>query len=271
LAATIEAIAQNMDGDEAGQEAYGKFAHVVVPFFRAARTKLRAWQVILANTRALINAVSQKDQISQREAKRLVDALRDASKEGLDLVGTEPEMGAAIETALMDFHIKGGGIGNSLQNELIRRVVACRNFREFDFTDLSCCLSFTDKDESPENAFFLTRAWAILAANELYDLRHALSLLETILFFLRYMDKEDLGLTYEQYRSKPIAACVSQYVDLAWQQYCPGKELVKTAGRNFMSEKDVLEVLEQLRTSSQEDGGNATIDGLKPIVFCGRR
>mmetsp|Transcript_49288 Transcript_49288/g.107270 ORF Transcript_49288/g.107270 Transcript_49288/m.107270 type:complete len:1299 (-) Transcript_49288:82-3978(-) len=259
----IDGMRPYVETEEIAKQHYLEFSDVIGPFFSDAESKLKIWQDILNTIHLVIKQTqSQSDMINRRQAKRLFVAIREGSITGLVLEHSDSDASAQVVKAFMDFWVQEGGVGNSLQTQLVQRVVGCRNFRDFDFTDMSCCLSYVDKEEVEENNFFIDRARTLCEEHPLHELRRALSSLETILFFLRFLNLEDLALTYQKYRSTQNA-WLTKYLAVAESQYCPGKELVDTTGRNPHDENDVKELLAQLKASGGK--GGQTMDALRTI------
>eukprot|EP00929_Paragymnodinium_shiwhaense_P077557 TRINITY_DN3994_c0_g1_i2.p1 TRINITY_DN3994_c0_g1~~TRINITY_DN3994_c0_g1_i2.p1 ORF type:complete len:1470 (+),score=528.61 TRINITY_DN3994_c0_g1_i2:81-4490(+) len=266
LKETIDQLSKVMEMGEAEQQkVYGHFARVIVPFYEAAVAKNKCWQEILNTIRGLIKTMG--DHITLRQAKKLFDQLRDAVMIGLDIEKTDPDLIQEICGLLFHYFVQEGAVGNTLQAEIIRRVAKCKAFREFDFTDLSRCIAFADKEDTPENQFFLQRARALLEANEVTEFKNAISNMDTILYFLRYLDREDLALTYKQYQKLQTGTWITKYIEAAKRQYGPGQELVRTTGKDLLSEQDVQDILHQLKEASDHSVGTKTIDGLKSIFF----
>eukprot|EP00421_Protoceratium_reticulatum_P071482 CAMPEP_0168407396 /NCGR_PEP_ID=MMETSP0228-20121227/26139_1 /TAXON_ID=133427 /ORGANISM="Protoceratium reticulatum, Strain CCCM 535 (=CCMP 1889)" /LENGTH=79 /DNA_ID=CAMNT_0008421061 /DNA_START=19 /DNA_END=254 /DNA_ORIENTATION=+ len=76
-----------------------------------------------------------------------------------------------------------------------------------------------DQPETPNNEFFLARAEIVIEEHEVADFKQTLNSLETIIFFLRFIDHEDLALTYRLYRSFPQEPCVAKYLRAAEAEY----------------------------------------------------
>jgi hypothetical protein len=203
--------------------------------------------------------------MSRRQAKHVFQALKEASITGMVLEKTDPGVGEQLIHAILQFHTEGGGVGNSLQEEILRRVVSCNKFGDFDFTDMCSCLCFVDKEEKPENEFYLARARALIASHEVHEFRGVLSSLETILFFLRFLDKEDLALCYKRLQTLNSDDWTADYIKAVKKSYSPGNELVNTAGLNLLSEKDVMDVLDQLKDTGSK--AKSTIENLRTIYF----
>mmetsp|Transcript_41644 Transcript_41644/g.109937 ORF Transcript_41644/g.109937 Transcript_41644/m.109937 type:complete len:1214 (-) Transcript_41644:251-3892(-) len=254
LRKAIEMVKPTLEEAE-NRAAFGSLVDIVVPFYTDAEAKMAGWSEVLSNIRAALPTEEGHDspdreraRLSRRQAKTLFTTVRQASVIGVNLQRSDPNVVARAVAALLEFHVQQeGGVGNGLQQEIIRRVVVCAGSPEFDFTDLCSCLSFTDKEETPDNELFLQRATAFVDSHEIHEFKQTLAQLETILFFRSFMDKEDLGLTYERYLSLQADPWVSEYIQLAMSQYCPGKEMVQLAGSELQNEEDVQQVLSQLR------------------------
>eukprot|EP00928_Gymnodinium_smaydae_P087193 TRINITY_DN71500_c0_g1_i1.p1 TRINITY_DN71500_c0_g1~~TRINITY_DN71500_c0_g1_i1.p1 ORF type:complete len:1425 (-),score=377.94 TRINITY_DN71500_c0_g1_i1:98-3829(-) len=269
LLRAVEVLKADMEaGEERRREVYGMFAQVVVPFYEAAQSKVRNWQDIMATVRAVIRSVSstQTEGLPRQQAKRLFNAVREASVVGLNIATTDEDASSQIVQTLNDFFVKEGYVGNNLQLEILRRVAACKNFFEFDFTDLSSCICFADKEETQANDFFLSRATTLVATSEVHEFKDILSLLDTVIFFLRFLSKEDLTMTYKKYRAIQSEPWVRKYIDFAEKQYAPGCELVKTAGRDLSSQDELEAILNQLHEATKTSGCEP-IDGLRPIIY----
>jgi len=264
----VEEMKLTMSSEEQQREVYGAFASVVVPFYEAAESKLRNWQGILNTMRAVVKSMEPREgeSISRIQAKRLFNTLREASATGMVVQKTDLETSSKIVKALLDFHVQEGCVGNSLQAEIIQRICSCKSFLEFDFADMSACLSFADKTETSGNEFFMSRARALVETHQVHEFKEILTLLDTVLFFFRFMDKEDIALTYKQYHELQPSSWVTKYINIAEKQFRPGQELVRISGRDLHSQTDLDKILDQLQESSMTDGLR-TIDGLKPIFY----
>jgi len=192
--------------------------------------------------------------------------MKEAGLTGMSLELSDGEIAEGLEQAFLRHLKQEGGVGNNVQLEIIRRLVACPKLQGVDAADMALCLSLVNKDEVLENSFFLSRARQLVDAHEPYHFTNVLSSLETILFFLKYLDKEDLAQCYQEYRKvnrgNPVAL---QYVAKAERSYSPGYELVQTKGRNLLSESDVQDILAEMNIPGRNK--NDMVDGLRQIFF----
>jgi len=189
--------------------------------------------------------------------------VKEAGLAGLSVHKSDPELTRQVEQAFLAFFVGEGACGNGAQREIVRRTCACSHLRDFDFADLSQCISLVDLAETPNNEFFLSRAAAAIEGHDVTEFRHILASLETIVFFLRFLDQEDLALAYEMYRREQPEAWVADALRAAEAQYGPGRELVQTGGQNFRSEEHVLRLLEQLR--GPQPGAQGAMAGLRSL------
>eukprot|EP00929_Paragymnodinium_shiwhaense_P025787 TRINITY_DN15519_c0_g1_i1.p1 TRINITY_DN15519_c0_g1~~TRINITY_DN15519_c0_g1_i1.p1 ORF type:complete len:1641 (-),score=534.53 TRINITY_DN15519_c0_g1_i1:309-5231(-) len=262
-------------GEEELEQCYGQFATLILPFYQDAVARLASWQKVLSTLKVITKTCG--DAVTKRHVQRLFHALKDGSVIGLDLAKSDEDLMHQAAEILYNYHIQQGGIGNSLQKEILRRVACCRHFQGFDFTDLTCCLSYTDKEEVPDNEFFLKRARSLIDKHEVVEFERILSRLDTVLFFLSFLDKEDLELTYKMYNKLQVGVVgkpwSTGYLEFATAQYHPGQELVDTAGKDLLSEQDVLKILEQLKAPGATSNGHSNgsdgevMRGLRQIFY----
>lgn len=254
-------------GEDEQKRQFGDMAGIVKPIYEQGTTKHKEWQEILATLRVILKKATgdNGNSLQKREASHLFTAMKEAGITGLSLEKSDAKMSEKLAEAFLNYYMHEGGHGNKLQKEIIRRVIASNKLADFDFTDLRMCLSLCDRAETPENEFFLGRARTLIDSHDVPDFKSVLSSLETILFFLRFLDKEDLTLTYQIYRGIQPEQWIMKLLKVAEQQYCAGNELVNTAGMNLFSEENVMDVLAQLQKASPSS--SKTMRGLRTIFY----
>jgi len=253
----------NFEANDSGRE-LGELADIVRSLYDDAVLKARCWREVLATMRVVVETM-EAGKVGRRDIKRLFSAVKEGCITGLSVHKSDPDLTEKIEKAFLSFYISEGAYGNRVQQEIIHRVCQCNKLHHLDFTDMSQCVSLVDVAETPNNEFLLSRAEAVIGGHEVAEFRHLLTSLDTIIFFLRFLDQEDLALTYVAYRSLQHEQWILQYIRAAEAQYGPGRELVRTAGLNLRSQEHVQGILEQLR--SPPPGASALMQGLRSIFF----
>lgn len=254
------------DKSDNRHEQFGDLSVIVGPLFDAAEIRLANWNEILSTMRMVIrNNMHGDGKLGRREAKRLFSAMRESCITGLNLDTSAPDISTKLVVAFLDYYMHEGSVGNSVQEEIIRRVVVCKHLYDFDLVDMSMCVMYTDKEENQDNQFFLKRARDLVDKHEIHEFKGVLSSLETILYFIHYLDREDLSMTYTKYKSMQQDNWIKQYILNAEKTYPPGKELIKTAGKDLTNKDDVLNILAQLKTSVK--GNDEMLEGLRLIFY----
>jgi len=156
-----------------------------------------------------------------------------------------------------------------------KKVVSWPRLGPFDFADLDVCLRLVDREEeSGSNAVFLSRALALVEDPQIapQDLKGVLSHLETVLFFLKYLQSEDLSLCYEEFRraatgEKALAPEVEGFLRDAERRYPPGSELVRATGADLMSREDVDRLMAELRAPPADVARKDGLGAFREIFY----
>jgi len=251
------------EGDECKE--MGELAGIVRSLYNDAVHKATGWKEVIVTMKSVVETMESSGKITRRDIKRLFTALKEACISGLSIHKSDASLTSKIEQALIDYFISEGSCMNRVQREIIHRICFWETLRDFDFTDLCQCISLVDLPETPNNEFFLSRAEVVINGHDVSEFKQILTSLDTILFFLRFLEREDLALTYTMYRSLQREPWIMEYIRQSELQYGPGRELVRTAGLNLRSEEHVLGVLEQLRISPPD--ASVAMRGLRSIFY----
>jgi len=246
-------------------ERFGECKGVVEAVVKLARERLVTWREVEHTWKDVLREVERlpgNPIALTQQSQRIFRVLKEAQLTKMDLRRSDPSSMEKICEVLIQWQEKTMSYSNAVQRMMVRKVVMCPRLGPFDFTDLDICLRLVDRAEGTSDVF-LHRAQAVVEDDDTApkDLRPMLSHIETILFFLKYTQAEDIGLTHQEFRkqAKDLDPAVQTYLRWAEQEFRPGGELVRLPkGKNITELTDLALVLEELRRPKGGDHSGVT-------------
>jgi len=245
-------------------ERFGECKGVVEAVIKLARERLVTWREVEHTWKDVLREVERTPgnvAALTQQSQRIFRVLKEAQLTKMDLRRSDASSMEKICDVLIQWQERTMTQSNTVQRLMVRKVVMCPRLGPFDFTDLDICLRLVDRPEGTSDVF-LARAQAVVEDEETApkDLRPMLSHIETILFFLKYTQSEDIALTHQEFRKQAKNdPAVQSYIRWAEQEFRPGGELVRLApGKNLVSGTDLAVVLDELRRSKGGDNSGVT-------------
>jgi len=233
----------------AGGTDFGTLTEIVEAVVNDGAERLEEWQECLET---LIDAVAgvvaaEPGFMLYHECSRLLACLKEATSTKLDVAISDPSLFEQVTSAIRKWaNLAFDGL-NRVQAEIVDRVLRCRHFGKFDFVDLDQVLNMVNKADDADNAFFLDRAMILVKSHQVREYRSILGHLEVLLYFLKFLTREDLTLCYQRFQELNTQVVHSKFVTGAKATYRPGSELVKLAGLDLLDSQAVDQVLSQMK------------------------